>query len=149
MVRNTLFADRAVIAAIFNSLDILLFRSVIRYTADYCLAGSKCPWFLAMFRNGRQSRQWITPCKIGKLTAVLDKTVNILWTTYNHIEIHAMKISVNYKKCIVEESTNASSDVSLEWFASVKSRHFIPTSPWQLSKSYNRENNLLLFLEPQ
>ena len=28
------FADRAVIAAILNSLDILLFRSVIRYTAD-------------------------------------------------------------------------------------------------------------------
>ena len=30
------FADRAVIAAILNSLDILLFRSVIRYTADKC-----------------------------------------------------------------------------------------------------------------
>ena len=30
------FADRAVIAAILNSLDILLFRSVIRYTADNC-----------------------------------------------------------------------------------------------------------------
>ena len=30
------FADRAVIAGILNSLDILLFRSVIRYTADNC-----------------------------------------------------------------------------------------------------------------
>ena len=31
----------------------------------------------------------------------------------------------------------------------IKSRHLILTSPWQLSKSYNRENNnLLLFLEP-
>ena len=30
------FADRAVIASILNSLDILLFRSVIRYTADNC-----------------------------------------------------------------------------------------------------------------
>ena len=30
------FADRAVIAAILNSLDILLFRSVIRYTAYNC-----------------------------------------------------------------------------------------------------------------
>ena len=29
-------ADRAVIAAILNSLEILLFRSVIRYTADNC-----------------------------------------------------------------------------------------------------------------
>ena len=102
---------------------------------------------ITYFRNCRQSRQWITPCKVGKLTAVLDKTVNILCTTYNQIEIHAKKIGVNYKKCI-KEGTNASRDVSLEWFASVKSRHFIPTSPWQLSKSYNRENNLLLFLEP-
>ena len=30
------FADRAVIAAILNSLNILLFRSIIRYTADNC-----------------------------------------------------------------------------------------------------------------
>ena len=30
------FADRAVIAAVLNSRDILLFRSVIRYTADNC-----------------------------------------------------------------------------------------------------------------
>ena len=30
------FADRAVIAAILNSLDILLFRSIIRHTADTC-----------------------------------------------------------------------------------------------------------------
>ena len=30
------FADRAVIAGILNSLDILLFRSVIRYIADNC-----------------------------------------------------------------------------------------------------------------
>ena len=30
------FADRAVIAAILNYLHILLFRSVIRYTADNC-----------------------------------------------------------------------------------------------------------------
>ena len=30
------FTDRAVIAAILNSLDILLFQSVIRYTADNC-----------------------------------------------------------------------------------------------------------------
>ena len=34
---ETLFyADRAVIATILNSLDILLFRSVTRYTADNC-----------------------------------------------------------------------------------------------------------------
>ena len=30
------FADRVVIAAILNSLEILSFRSVIRYTADNC-----------------------------------------------------------------------------------------------------------------
>ena len=30
------FADRAVIAAVLNSRDILLFRRVIRYTADNC-----------------------------------------------------------------------------------------------------------------
>ena len=30
------FADRAVIAAILNSFDILFFRSVIRYTAEKC-----------------------------------------------------------------------------------------------------------------
>lgn len=48
------------------------------------------------------------------LTAVLDKTVNILCITYNQIETQAKKIGVNCKKCIVEESTNASSDVSLE-----------------------------------
>ena len=31
-----LFEDQALIAALLNSLDILLFRSVIRYTADNC-----------------------------------------------------------------------------------------------------------------
>ena len=56
----------------------------------------------------------------------------------------------NWCKAKHKESTNASSDLSPEGLAPVKSRHFIPMYSWQLSKSYNCENNnFLLLLEPQ
>ena len=60
---------------------------------------------------------------------------------------------VNCKKREKEKAQTrkvmACSDVSLEWFTSVKSRPYVVSSPCQPSKWLNRENNnLLLFFEP-